>query len=237
MRVAIQVPAYKEGESMSRTLGSIRSQRVPRGVDVRYEAWVTPADGDETWAVAQRAPGWDVYEAPRGKLSARNEAHTSAFHDRYDVVVSWDADAPALHDDVLSNLLSPYGRGAVATNGWYTHSGPSKGIEDALAKIDFTVFRPIYGRLSSISAHGWSHAGPFDEDVDQQSLNDIRREEEFAFRRRLEAAGEVADVKEAVVHGDSRRYRCMMDKVLPWRDPDQWCLDRGGMAFAPEGRP
>lgn len=238
MDVVVQVWGYREPD-MDQTLRAVRDQYTPPGTDVTVEAWVTPhASPCATMDAARSVHGVSVYDAPRGKLSARNAAHASAVGRGTDVVVSWDGDAPPLHDEVLAALLEPHADPAVvATNGWYEHAGDRARLYDTLRTLDYYTLRPIYGRLSSLSAPAWEHAGPFDTTVNEHNVASIRKEEEVQFRRRVEEVGVMETVKEAVVHGDSRRYDCVAGRVIPWAERPEWCEKRGGATgFAPARR-
>lgn len=234
MDVAVQIPAYMEAD-LDETLDAVSQQRHPRFVDeLSFEAWVTP-DGDRstdpTWQTAQQHPKFSAHEAPRYKLNARNAAHDSAVERGYDVIVSWDADATPRSADSLAELLAPiHERNIVATNGMTRYTGSFGRVADVIQLADLMAMRPIYGRFSAFTADAWRRAGPFDESVDQTDMLSIRTEEEFNFRRRLANVGGVKNVWGAWVDHPERRFECTYTKAAPWKEPSEWCAERGSIS-------
>lgn len=231
MHVAVQVPAYMETD-LRATLDAISTQHRPEYVDtLSYEAWVTPADGtDPSLRDARDHPEFKAFEAPRYKLNARNAAHNSATERGYDTIVSWDADATPRSENSLTRLLNPLQSSrVVASNGMTHYTGTGGAVSDALQLMDLAAVRPIYGRFSAFTTDAWRRAGPFDTSVDQTDMLAIRAEEEFRFRRRLERVGEVKNAYYAWVDHPERRFECTFDKLAPWREPDEWCGERGGI--------
>jgi hypothetical protein len=231
MHVVVQVFALAEPD-LDRTLDAYAACDVPPFVsELRYEACVTPwsvvtasnvvADDTSTLrellahdiAAARRHPVFELVETPAGKLVSRNRAHGHAFDAGADVLVVGDGDAPPLSADYLEQLLRPLTyRRVIATNArpvapWT----PIGAATNAVGWLQDAVMPHVNGQGHALSRAGWQAAGPFDEAAEaERMIRTVRREEEFAFRRRLEAAGTVVDVEAARVYNDVRRTRCRL---------------------------
>lgn len=218
MKVVVQIPAYQEGRTVFETASEVSDQHIPDGVDVDVQAWVTlsPPDRElcDTWQNAMAAEGVEVYEAPIGKLSARNAAHNYALGEGYDVIFSWDADAPPLHDYVLYEMIEAFDQQpkpvAVNSRPLSFPEGLFWLVIDAGAAFEDVVTPHINGQCHAMTANAWEIVGPFDEDIDQTHLASIRAEEEFAFYRRLSDLGPVIQHPKATVYNDTRRHRASM---------------------------
>lgn len=238
-RAVVQIPAYEEGRTVYETATEISDQPVPEGWDVDYEAWVTlsPPDRDlcDTWQNAMAAESVSVYEAPQGKLSARNEAHDLAVARGYDAIVTWDADAPPLDSGALASLIQPLGEDGVVATDSRPMSRTERSLPDSavdlFAGIEDRVFPHIHGQAHGMTAEAWRQAGPFDTDLDQTSLPDVRAEEEFMFRQRLERVGDIVRPEPAIVYNDPRRAYCKM----PFLSSDH-CTGRVGTFEKSENR-
>lgn len=242
MNVALQVPSYEEGEDMVPTLDSILDQQVPEYVEnLSLEVWVTlsPPDRDlcTTWQTALRQAGFEPFEAPSGKLSARNAAHNSAVERGYDIILTWDADAPAYHDEVLKAMLDPFESGdADAVRGhpvsaWHLFGA----LENVARRATRAVHGHMHGQLSGFTAEMWECAGEFDESIDQTNIGEVWPEEEFDFANRLRECGRLVHATDAKVFNDSRRMRCRFERAFAFsgREVNPWCSDRGVETFEP----
>lgn len=195
-------------------------QPVPKDVELDREAWVTlhPPDKElcDTWQTAIAAAGFEAHEAPKGKLAARNKAHDHAFEEaEADVVVVADADAPPLRQDTLVNLLEPFtDEDVVATNSNPVSTGMAGKVVNLFARFEDETRPQMHGQCSAITDWGWEEAGPFDTDLDQTRIEEVRDEEEFRFRDRLKQWGTVEDVEEAVVENDTRRVACSVPRAM-----------------------
>lgn len=236
--VVVQVPAFEEGADMLPVLESIREQSAPDGISVAYELWVTLSPPDRelctTWQAAVEAEGFEVYEAPSGKLSARNAAHNHAVREGHDVIVSWDADAAPLANDTFSELLRPILEGSAScanSNPYSSSSGAFGVVVDVFASIEDVTVPHIHGQLHALTANAWQQAGPFDDSVDQTDVSAVRAEEEFAFRRRLQTQTDsgVVTAPGAVVYNDPRRAYCQ----VPGLGQNPYCGQRGVRTFSP----
>lgn len=235
----VQVPAFEEGPSMLRTLREIGDQDVPDGWRVAFQVWVTlsPPDRElcDTWQAAVEAEGFTPFEAPPGKLSARNEAHDAAVEDGFDVIVSWDADAKPLRDDALASLLETVSQdGVVCANSRPVSRGDGLfgAVVDVAAGAEDGLLPHVNGQAHAITAAAWEKAGPFDTDLDQTVISDVRAEEEFSFYRRLSALGRVTTAPGAAVENDMRRNWCK----VPIMGQSGYCETRGEKTFHPRER-
>lgn len=236
-RGVVQVPAFEEGASMLETLRQIRAQEVPDGWEVAFQVWVTlsPPDRElcDTWQAVVEAGGWDVYEAPRGKLSARNAAHDAAVEDGFDAIVSWDADAKPLRETTLAAFLVPLEQDAVvAVNSRPVsrNDGVFGAVVDVVAGAEDVFLPHMNGQAHSFTAEAWREAGPFDTDLDQTNIREVRPEEEFGFRYRVSRVGSIEKPASAVVENDMRRNWCK----VPLLGQSGYCDTRGERTF--EGR-
>jgi hypothetical protein len=235
MHVVVQVFALAEPH-LERTLDAYAACDVPTFVStIRYEACVTPrssvtasatASLDEpavatlrellgrNVTAARRHADFELVETPPGKLTSRNYAHDAASRAGADAIVVGDGDASPVDASYLERLLAPVATGgAVGANGFSRPATLGGWLVQPARRLDLALRRPLYGRSSAISTAGWEAAGPFRVDtVDPTEVVSVRREEEFAFRRRLESVGPVVDVDEARVYNDNRRYACSLDR-------------------------
>lgn len=209
----VQIPAYEEGRTVYETATEITDQRVPDGWDVDYEAWVTlsPPDRElcDTWQNAMEAEDVDVFEAPQGKLSARNAAHNSAVERGYDVLFSWDADAPPIGSAVLATMLREFEKDPrpVCVNS-IPKSAPAGvfgHVVDLAAGIEEVATPHVNGQCHALTTDSWGEVGPFDDTVDQTHLPAVRAVEEFGMWRKLRSLGPVAQPPGATVYNDPRR--------------------------------
>lgn len=235
MEAVVQIPAFQEGRRVYDTARQLRDQTIPTGWEVDVQAWVTldPPDRElcDTWQAAVEAEGVEVYEAPRGKLSARNSAHDLGLNKGYDVIVSWDADAPPVGDGVLSAMLEGLEEPDVVC----VNSRPLSSVDgmplsyavDALAALEDVAVPHVHGQAHGFLADVWADAGPFDETVDQTDITEVRAEEEFAFYRRLREHGRVVTHPDVVVYNDPRRHLCK----VPGMGDEGYCSERGVKTF------
>lgn len=249
MDVAVQVPAYREGEQFSEVLEAILEQD-DAGHDVTVEAWVTlspPGLRGEctTWQDAVDVDGVQPFEAAPGKLSARNQAHDRAAHTLgADAIVSWDADAMPMHDRVLASLLEPLEPGEVVVANSNPLAAPFErnllaGIVDFAGALEDALRPHVHGQLHAMTAKAWrDHLGPFDSThIDQTNVSQVRALEEFRFRTYAEQVGEVVDVEDAVISNDTRRHRCRIQTSAGLGEGrSEFCKSREGeVTFQPRG--
>jgi cellulose synthase/poly-beta-1,6-N-acetylglucosamine synthase-like glycosyltransferase len=214
MKVAVQVVAYDEpDEKLSRTFESVNRQQVPRRLHVEKEAWITPAHPDDSAFSVAREHGFDAYEAGHGKLTARNQAHNSAFDRECDAIVTLDADAPMLSKHTLRNLVTPIRDGkAGAVNSYaVSHKTPEGSFSpfglvlDVLGRLEDVAFPHLHGQCSAVSERAWRNCGPFETDIDQTDSVEVRQVEEFGFYQCVEENSGVMMRLNAPVYNDPRR--------------------------------
>lgn len=238
---AIQVFALDEPD-LKRVLDAYAECTRPPGWDLVYKACVTPAPAagahHHRVDVADAHPVFDLEVTPPGKLASRNHAHDGAVDAGVDAIVAGDGDGPPLEADYLVELLAPFANtDVVATNA--TPVAPSTPIGVATNLVGWThdaIVPHMNGQGHAISADGWLAAGPFDEAAEaDRRAHEVRLEEEFEFRRRLEAVGDVVDTR-ARVHNDTRRTRCHLERLLLGEAHDPYCQRIGAASFAPRRR-
>lgn len=231
--VYVQVPAFEE-PTVEDTLRQIREQAESVPEDVTLEAWVTRSEDESgwcsTWASATSVDGVDTYEAPEGKLSARNAAHNHAADNGADAIASWDADAPPLTDTVLQSMIDAVGRSGVSlvNSTPRARDGTLLGVViDAGSRAEDSIRPHAHGQLHAFPIETWEKVGPFDESIDQTNVQVVRREEEFRFYNEAAQIGEVAEPRGAQVFNDPRRHYC----YFPGMDDKDFCTRIGGETF------
>lgn len=233
-RVAIQMFAYGEDRVIRPTMDGYARLDIPPGVDVDLQAWVTPTRSGRTVREVRQHHSFNLWEAPEGKLDARNAAHDKATRDGYDIIVTADADEPPMSADYLHRLVQPIrDGGAVATTGFPKDTSFVSPLVDAWRLAD-QLRGPIRGNTSAFTIDAWRLAGPLDTtNTKQSSIDSVRSEEEFQFRRRLSDAGRVEDVYEARTVANNRRNLCkIQDAMNPVGDAGEgYCGRRGTATF------
>lgn len=235
-KAVVQVPAFQEAD-LDVVLDGIAGQTMPAAWEVDLEAWVTPDPRYDTLAQARAHQQFEAFEAPPGKLSARNAAHDHAQEEGAEAIVTWDADSPPAHGSVLAAMLGPFGQDedVVGVNGNpKMERSPLGYAVRGLSALEDRLMPHMNGQLSAFSSYAWDAAGPFDEDLDQREINEVRDEEEFAFRSRLEDVGDVVDATEAVVLEDDRRVRHHLWRAMDrfgHYPGDEWVTARGEASF------
>lgn len=240
----VQVFSYDEPD-LKRALDAYARCYPPDGWRLSYQACITPRGAIQSapasyrdlvhrWTEIARAhPVFDLVHTPPGKLASRNAAHDAALEAGAEAVVAGDADAPPLDEDYLAALLAPLqDADVVATNG--TPVAPSTPIgvaTNVLGRLHDVVVPHMNGQGHAFATDAWADAGPFAVD-DQTDSRTVRLEEEFEFRRRLAALGDVVDVATARVRNDTRRTRCRLEALLPGQ-PSDYCQRIGVETFTP----
>lgn len=241
MDVVVQIPAYQEGRQLTETAEQIVAQPTPDAYTVDVETWVTLSPPDrslcDTWQAGMAARSVDTFEAPQGKLSARNAAHDNAVERGYDVIVTWDADAPPLRQNTLAQLLAPFGDDAVVA----VNSKPVTAIElsfvdravDVVGAVEDRLKPHMHGQCSAFTAGVWSEVGSFDTSIDESDENEVRPVEEFGFYKELSQYGEIVYANNAMVYNNPRRLHC----TLPFMGDPTFCERReGNTTFSPDRR-
>lgn len=238
MNVVVQIPAYEEGRQLTETAEQIVAQPTPDAYTVDVEAWVTLSPPDrslcDTWQAGMAARGVDTFEGPQGKLSARNAAHDSAVERAYDVIVTWDADAPPLRRDTLAQLLAPFGNDSVvAANSKPVAAiapNPINRLVDVVGYAEDAFNPHLHGQCSAFRAAVWADYGGFDTSIEQSEISSVRQKEEFSFYDAVSEYGEIVDTN-ALVYNDPRRHYCKW----PLLGDESFCERRSGTAtFSPD---
>lgn len=217
MRVAIQVPVYDEDPRMLRDTLTAFKQANAESFEASYEAWITPSRPADPLFDVARECGFSTFEAPEGKLSARNAAHNSAFERGHDAFITIDADAPLLSDQAFEGMVRELREGAEGVNAVsIARRDPQGGrsvagaLVDAACLLEDVVVGHLSGRCSGVTREGWEHAGPFDDSIDQTDRTTVRSEEEFKLYRKVSEVGPVTYADDAHVHNDLRRHICKL---------------------------
>lgn len=237
MDVALQIPAFKE-DDLTSTMDAWVDQPVPDGVNISYEAWITPSDDPKhrcgTWRQGEAHDVFEAFEAPQYKLVARNVAHESAFERGFDAFIVADADAPPLRDSTLSALID----GISDENTVAAVSNPvcdptPIGLWSNMGVYGKEFIGAVHGQCHAVTHRGWSYAGPLSEDVDHTEVISVWFEEEYGFGQRLHDAGNVDYRFDAPVYNDTRRRECGWYKS--WGRDHEFCERvEGDETFAPE---
>lgn len=240
MDISVQLFSFDEpADRLAGTMDAYAECDVPPFVDsITYEACVTPKSTVASHPEAARAhPVFDLVETPAGKLSSRNKAHERAVRSGSDVVVSGDADAPPLTTECLSRLLRPLrSNRVVAANSNPIATSGTGPIVNVIAAAEDAARPHMHGQCSAFSVGGWKHAGPFDTEIDQTDIRQVRREEEFRFYRRLSEVGNVVKVHDAKVLNDTRRVTCAIESAGPGRSKYPFCRRAGEHTFHPSDK-
>lgn len=239
MRGAVQVVAFDEPE-LSSTLDAWADQRVPSGVDVTYEAWITPAveprTQDPTWRQAADHPVFEPFETPPYKLPSRNVAHETAISRGDDFFIVGDADAPPLTENVLTALTRPLTDRevvCVCSNPVASVRRPAGAWANLGVYVKEAAAGGIHGQCHLVTARGWRAAGPFEEALDHTNIKEVWPEEEYAFGQRLRDHGRVKYAGRAKVRNDTRRLECSWRRALGLPVDDYCAKPAGSDTFAP----
>jgi len=242
IRAVLQVPAYREPEMLP-VLRAWGNQPTPEGITVDRQVWVTLSPPERelctTWQAALEARGFEVHEAPEGKLAARNAAHNAAVESEYDVIAVADADAPPLRSDSLAQLLAPFRDEDTAAVAGRPKAAGVPGLSalvDLGQRVGTEAGLHLPGQFSAFTATAWDEAGPFDTSRSQTDLAAVRQEEEFDFRDRVAQHGVVETAPKAVVRNDMRRWKDKLNRAFDrfgHYPRDDWIEQREGVSFAP----
>lgn len=213
MDAAVQVIAFDEPESKLHAIfESIENQET--GHLIHPEAWITPSHPDDPSFRVVEQHGFPAFEAGQGKLTARNEAHNSAFDRGFDAVVTLDVDATLLSKYTLDNLLTPLETEGVGATNSMPISGrrpdgtisPGGLLIDLGGRIEDVVYPHMHGQCSAFTERAWAYAGPFSTHLDQTDVDEVRLEEEVGFYNRINEKFEMEFCKDAPVYNDMRRH-------------------------------
>ncbi len=99
--VSVVIPCLNVANTIERLVESLRTQRLPEGVELEIVA-VDNGSGDGTTELLKRLPVRVIEESKRGPAAARNAGVRGA---RGEIIVFLDADMRAAHDHLIAEHL------------------------------------------------------------------------------------------------------------------------------------
>lgn len=188
--VSIIIPTYNEAQYIERAVQSIRSQSIIQAYPEYFEIiLVDSGSTDGTIELVSRSVD-KVIIAPRGKLTARNIATNQS---KGNIIVSVDGDS--IYDKYwLNTLLQPFNNpNVVGISGSTFDNTLPFFIQNWIYILDHVnrlLFEP-YKMSGRNSAYRKAYIQPFNENINQLNVNQMLREEEINFGKRLHKSGKV----------------------------------------------
>ena len=212
--VSIVIPSLGEEKTIEQCLQSIRNQSIIRLYPDMVEIiLVDSGSTDETVHLAE--PYVDkIIQAPNGKLTARNLAINEA---RGNIIVSVDADC-YYGEHWLNTLLSEFNDpNVVAVSGsTIDNDAISPILQDFVYVLDnlgraISYPDKMSGRNSAFYKHIFYLSGRFDESINQLDVDEMLKEEEYGFGKRLSKYGTVKyKLNASTIHLGGYRGLCRL---------------------------
>lgn len=230
--VSIQVPTLNEEEYIEETLISLRNQNVLKNNPNMVELIVIDSNSeDKTTQIAEKYAD-KILNAPRGKLTARRIGieNTDA-----EIICSCDADC-LYKENYLNFLLSPFkDNNTVAVSGVaLPHPNfktpqifPLPFILRPLGSIFYYPFR-LDGKCSAFKKSAFQKIGGWNENINQLDIQEMLREEEINFCKKLMDIGRVPTNPFAIAY--TRRFRESCDE----ENQSQYCKEITKIRFGEE---
>ncbi|HET6403374.1 MAG TPA: glycosyltransferase family 2 protein, partial [Candidatus Thermoplasmatota archaeon] len=202
-RVSVLVPTLDEAEYVVDAVRSLALQTLRRDHQQKVEL-VLVDSGSRDGTRERAAPFVDrIVSAPRGKLSALVAGVRKA---RGDIVVEADADG-WYPPGWLARMVEPFVRpGVVGVRGDFVYYDSP--LLRPLSPLRGPLFRALGNFPGGVRAYrreAFLATGGFRLPRDERDFWAVWPEEEFRFRRRLEARGRVVDAPDAVCFKSARR--------------------------------
>lgn len=195
------IPTLNESKYVTRTVDSIFSQQVLQAYPDRFEVFAVDSGSEDGTQDLLRQMGMTVYNAPRGKLTARDLGIRMA---EGKVIVSTDADTTYQPDHFGLMLRHFDDPSVVGVYGPHRMDGPWWLRTMNMASL--WEFHRMWGSNSMLTKQAYYQVGGFDLSIDQQDAGKMIQEEEVEFAKRLDAVGKTVYEKDAVALVSGRRW-------------------------------
>ncbi len=190
--ISIHVATLNEEHFIEDTLRSLVDQSLAQAGDARIIV-LDSNSKDRTVEIAEQYAD-DVWQVPRGKLSAR---HHGYLQDTADIVASADADTVYPKHWLQHLVASFHDPEVVATHGpTFTTTDPWH-IPTTLHSLIRPLTSQVPASNFAIRRDAYFESGGFDLSIDQQDRDTIWKEEEFRWPNALRTLGTVQHVSTA----------------------------------------
>lgn len=192
-KVSVVLPAWKEpDEFLEASMQSIKNQSVVQMYPSQVELVFVGCESINMDIPNKYAD--KVLCAPRGKLQAR---HMGIENSVGDIIVATDADC-YMGRNWLNMMLQPFNDPSVVAVAGTTWLDVLEPVASIAKIVHFN--RLISGRNSALRKSAYYATGGFSFDVDPSDAKAMQEIEEFDFRRKLNALGNVVLVDAPVRH-------------------------------------
>ncbi len=213
--VSIIVPSFDEELFIKKCLSSIRGQSIIQEFPQYFELiLVDSGSRDNTVKIAEPYVDKIIITEKRGKLTARNLAMDQA---KGNIIVSTDADT-YYGPFWLNSILKPFNNlecDNLACVVGSTYDPFIPGIPTPVRNIaeflDRNIINPkrVVGRNSAFWKHLFYQVGKFDETINQMSVHEMIKEEEYDFGQKLSKLGRIIFKMNAnCLHMGGQRIGC-----------------------------
>lgn len=205
---SIILPTFREEKWVRTALESLRNQNLRREYPERFEVIVVDSGSEDSTVEIAREYA-KVFDAPRGKLTAR---HIGIGKARGEVILGVDADcyyAPNWLNLMLRHFKDPdvVGVGGPRLLGHvFGDSNVIYDIGSVWSNIQDGVGNTMYGSNGAFLKQAYYEADGFDLDIDQFNAQQMMHEEEHYFPFRLKRLGRVVWDWQATVFSSARRH-------------------------------
>lgn len=201
-RVSVLVPTLNEEDYVGDACRSLAMQTLRRDHPGRVEVVLVDSGSRDGTRAAARPFVDRVVNAPRGKLAALAAGVQKA---RGDLIVEADADG-WFPPDWLHRMVRPFqDPGVAAVRGRFVYyDSPVLRVTSPILRTTLSAVGNFPGGVRAYRKSAFVETGGF-RPVNARNFWSVWPEEEFRFRRRLQATGRVVDAKDAVCFKSARR--------------------------------
>ena len=189
--VSIIIPTYNEEEYIEECLKSLKNQSIIYSYPDYFEYILVDSNSkDKTLELATPYVN-KIIKVGRGKLTARNLA---TLESKGNIIVSVDADC-VYPFHWLNTLLKPFNNPNVVASVGSTYDNTVTNLPSQVYMIASSISRYILnptqmvGRNSAYYKHLFYITGMFDTTINQQNVNEMLKEEEIGFGKKLSNYG------------------------------------------------
>lgn len=202
-RVTVLVPTLNEESYVEDACRSLAAQTLKRDFPDRVEIMLVDSGSRDATRTLARPYVDRIVEAPRGKLSALNAGVAKA---KGDLIVEADADG-WFPPSWLSFMAEPFIDASVsAVRGDFRYyDSPVLRVTSVPLRRSLSTLGNFPGGVRAYRKDAFRATRGFRTRFDQRSFWKVWPEEEFRFRRRLEARGRLVDAPDAVCFKSARR--------------------------------